>query len=732
MAARKQFRSSNSLIDWIRPTEADGPLLGAVFATYGLGLENPDFFGQDFLPTLLGLGGVRDRGYASPVTLERTLSTVDTTLICDAHGVAAGARPTLRIDVLPIGYKVHHAKIVLIHRHNRVRLIVGSANLTHAGFRQSREIATVLDFHPDSRLPVEILEQALGRWIEVLGDTVDDSLRNNLAAVVERVRSWSLSSPRKGDGLPQVVFGGGPVPLWQQLVNVWPPGEPLERWCICSPFWPQSQGRVGTTPFEAIADSLVAKGVSLADCHLDIITRADSPSDRALPRFPFALIRYLRERGFAVQQGQILPAQLEVADEEIPSGMAAENRDLHAKWIVLAGPSTVVAMVGSANFTRQGLGVLSEPRSANIEACVLWQSTRDRWDLDAWRPPIRGQIVDWATCTVADVVDPPVEEAKAEDWPEFVQKVELAIHWAHLPDPDGELRIHFRPGPETSFRVEWPIAGSPDHEGVECTSGLGDPLCIKITSVCVRALLVRRAIHVCWNDSSRMAWFPINILQECKPGMPSVLGAKPSEEQLLAYFHGRITEEDLLIRLEQQAQAAIDHTTIALQENAERLRQLQNYVLREFVESLYGLSRTLQDSAFSPRAAEQALLGDLSPVSLAEQVVQAFLAGRRSPTAAAYQLAELVRVVGELEWSIESERAGEARSALESVRSRAMDRLFGLVATALANPSFAAVAEDREFAAFLRTLLPPGLAARWIAPFPTHIPEVTASKGAPL
>jgi hypothetical protein len=90
--AAKANNATSTLMDWIRPSEADGPLVGAVFSTYGLSLDQPDFFGQDFLPTLLGLGGVRDRGYASPVTLDRVLATADVTLICDAHALAARAR----------------------------------------------------------------------------------------------------------------------------------------------------------------------------------------------------------------------------------------------------------------------------------------------------------------------------------------------------------------------------------------------------------------------------------------------------------------------------------------------------------------------------------------------------------------------------------------------------------------------------------------------------------------
>ena len=65
------------LIDLIRPSEADGPVISVILSTYSLSLDQPNFFEQDFLPTLFGLGGVRDRGYANPLALERKLAGLD-------------------------------------------------------------------------------------------------------------------------------------------------------------------------------------------------------------------------------------------------------------------------------------------------------------------------------------------------------------------------------------------------------------------------------------------------------------------------------------------------------------------------------------------------------------------------------------------------------------------------------------------------------------------------------
>src|SRR5947199_10170079 len=99
------------LIDAVRPTDADGPLLSLVCSTYGLALDQPNFFEHDFLPTVLGLGGVRDRGYAVPVALERRLKEAYSALVVDAHALADGGRPSLQIGVLPVGPRTNPAKV---------------------------------------------------------------------------------------------------------------------------------------------------------------------------------------------------------------------------------------------------------------------------------------------------------------------------------------------------------------------------------------------------------------------------------------------------------------------------------------------------------------------------------------------------------------------------------------------------------------------------------------------
>src|SRR4051812_2838523 len=97
----------------------------------GLALDQPNFFEHDFLPTRLGPGGTRLRGHAAPVALKRNLAESYCAMLCDAHALADGARPRLRVDVIRIARRRHHSKIVLINRQKHVRVILSSANLTH-------------------------------------------------------------------------------------------------------------------------------------------------------------------------------------------------------------------------------------------------------------------------------------------------------------------------------------------------------------------------------------------------------------------------------------------------------------------------------------------------------------------------------------------------------------------------------------------------------------------------
>ena len=100
------------------------------------------------------------------------------------------------------------------------------------------------------------------------------------------------------------------------------------------------------------------------------MTCADSRARKAARSFRSGLPAACTKAAFP-SQGPYAAARLEALREEIPEGMAEDHRELHAKWVLLRGPRTAVILMGSANFTRKGFGVVRRPEQANIEACVL-------------------------------------------------------------------------------------------------------------------------------------------------------------------------------------------------------------------------------------------------------------------------------------------------------------------------------------------------------------------------
>jgi hypothetical protein len=706
------------LIDVVRPLDADGPLISLICSTYGLSLDQPNFFEQDFLPTVLGLGGLHDRGYTVPVMLERKLKEVYSALFADSHALAEGGRPSLQIDVLPVGHRTNHAKVVLIHRKRLIRLVISSANLTHEGYRRQREIAAVLDFREGGLLPVELLRRALRGWTDVLGELISEPVRQVFDATVRQAERWTLPMALPAGRSVAVVFGGGAKPLWQNLVEAWPQGEPLLDWCICSPFWPD--GASGETPFDVIARGLAERGARVEGARLHMITCADSPGAKGQPKFPFQLARRLYERGFPTRSGYVAAARLEAVREEIPEGMAEDQRELHAKWVLLRGPVTAVILMGSANFTRKGLGVVARSEAANIEACVLLTLPAEAADPHAWMPPLAEEgIIDLAAFQENQFQEPVPEENNNIPWPAFIARIEIEIRWQDGPDPVGAIRVVPHPGPHPAFAISLaPDPGEPPNVpllSVTASTGQeGNLIGTPVDAQAVRRVLSSRVVQVCWGEPAIAVRFPVNIDEHCKSGLPSVLGVRPDEQQLLAYFHGRITEEELMELLVRRAEQEFASVLAPTFQETDRLRQLQSYLLRDFVESLFGLADTLRQSIGSPRSFEQALIGDFSPVSLAEQVVQAFRAGRRSPTAAAFQFIELIRVVAELHLEGEEPLSQGEREALEEVRVSGIARLFALAMGAAEREDFLRSCSDGDFSRYVSASLPPRLAEQWV------------------
>src|SRR5262249_6051259 len=101
------------------------------------------------------------------------------------------ARLSPRIDPLPISARKLHAKVTVQlwtrpapvagdRPDRRVRLVVGSANLTRQGFRENYECVTALEFGGRHSAPPDALRSALGPLREVRAETTSEQLLRQL------------------------------------------------------------------------------------------------------------------------------------------------------------------------------------------------------------------------------------------------------------------------------------------------------------------------------------------------------------------------------------------------------------------------------------------------------------------------------------------------------------------------------------------------------------------------
>jgi len=121
----------------------------------------------------------------------------------------------------------------------------------------------------------------------------------------------------------------------------------------------------------------------------------------------------------------------------------------------------------------------------------------------------------------------------------------------------------------------------------------------------------------------------------------------------------------------------------------------------------------LSSASGTVRSFDHALTGEFSPISLAEQILHAFLVGRRSPVATAFQLTELIALVSSLTITREDLTAKE-QIGFEQVQAKCVDRLFALVGEAARRDSFMTISRDNEYREYLLAVLSPTLAERWL------------------
>ena len=230
-----------------------------------------------------------------------------------------------------------HAKVAALLWERSARIILGSANLTSAGYRRQVELALTIDLDDGCRVPRTVIDEfvaELRRLVELVPGPAAGPKGRALATVeLLAARVEALGLPRTGGTDLRIAVAParpGISPL-DRLGNVWRGGQPL-RATVLSPFWDDT---VPAPAVEAVRRRLTGRPASSR--WMTFVVAVD----------PFT---------GTVQAPASLAAQAgaNVATFDPPD---PELRALHAKLVLVESDDWLAALIGSSNATEAGLGL---------------------------------------------------------------------------------------------------------------------------------------------------------------------------------------------------------------------------------------------------------------------------------------------------------------------------------------------------------------------------------------
>jgi hypothetical protein len=637
MSEQSSEVNGRKLMDRLAPNpDVLGPLLGVLATTFEF---DATFFEFDFLPMCLGLGAWDDRKWTSRIALQRALAGMEATVLLMDGRRYRGRPRSLHVEVRPVvgdEGQLQHAKVLLLVHEKAVRLLVGSANVTEAGYRMNREAVLPLVVNEERPELAPLVRSALDAMPTVLAPWWTESAELIRSHALERLARWAPTAPI-GDA--RFVWSGHGEPLWRTFLSEWGHEEPVESISIVSPFWSEEKG---TGPMTHFLSELRSRQLLQSGTRLELYGEAStSAAKTARPRLPESLLAFEATRfevaGFAhAVDPMVLPDEVGGRTDFV------QRRSLHAKVVLLRGRKTSLAYVGSANFTRHGWGFPGVPGRPNIEAGVILKRTGVVGTaLARLIPSTVGQSVELGASTLVAAAS--AEEESDDDviWPTFLREASLTPRTAS----ERELLLEVKLFPERlsgPFELRLSAGGELLARWAPESEAPVDTLRIPLGAEALQALLQSKEIHVGWWVSREGQSFPVNLDMAARLQLPMGESAGlPGERLLLAYYQGRIAFEDLFPPppgFEEPGGTAAP----ALIESEVDTSRIQSYQIRSFVEALTGIEHDLRKAAEGTETSLRlALLGPVSPLTLGREVAAAVKAGQRSATAGAFQVVEI-------------------------------------------------------------------------------------------
>jgi hypothetical protein len=613
---------SPKLLDYWQPPPGVGDPVACFATTFTFDSE---FFETECLARFLGLDSPRgDRGgvdLAYLLQTEEKLAESQVSVIVD-RSVRPGKR-SLRWDVIPIGVRrgLHHSKVSVLLWHGLARFIVGSANLTPAGYRNQVEAVVAFDAHPGSQVPAPFLLELLAALGQILARASGDPSSPGPVGRAQRILDQSERQIRQF-GLPQVSRRGRLLASVTTSLNgshvldgirrVWVGGPPRHA-TVLSPFWDLSG------PSGGAAKALVALLASRGSVSATFLAAID-PLNGSY-RVPPSL--------------QDLSSQRLSA--EIRAFASPDDRRLHAKVVVLQSDTWIAGILGSSNFTEAGLGLSPHSHlevNVAVGAPIGSDVARSLRELT-----LTGDLVpDDATFAAGDD-----EDERPED-----------------PIPWGFVACLFEPGTPSRLHFQFDARELPAQWHIMLPAGLillssedwtrnGAPVLWTVELESSDAVVW---LDVKWREAAleHIATWIVNVTDSSRLPPPSELRDLPVELLIRALASSR----PIYLTLADAFKAQLG-TTSGYKLVVDPLKKFDDpgsifHRVRDFSSAMAGLRRRLERPALTYQALEWRLRGPVGPLALAQGISREG-ANERMPGESAFLLAELVLTLNRIAWT---------------------------------------------------------------------------------
>ncbi|WCJ59608.1 hypothetical protein NXS98_00385 [Fontisphaera persica] len=618
---------------WVPPEEA-GDAIGCVATTFTF---SPVLFEEECLARFVHLeSNASEDGAAYLVEREEKIAQLlCAAVLVDQHH-AKGTR-NLRWDLLPArlsGSAILHAKVSLLLWSRHARLIVASANLTEDGYRRNHEIFGVLDYHPESQIPLPVLDDFL-LFLDEAVSTANPPGGSDSPAVsrwrvfLERVKSmtreWGIKEYPRSWGIPRVyavLTGPNRDDVFTQLGKLWTGHPPPDEAYVLSPFFdpPHACNR----PAKTLLKFLKQRGKVYVQYD---VTAEEIPGERAaLVHAPAALAKVPPDDKNRVK---ICFGWLKPAPDDFPE----EGRPIHAKSLWLRSNRWLCYMIGSSNFTSPGYGL---DKTRNLEANLAYlvdyqQNPRaDR----AWQHaclPVEEFPHDWT------LRFQPQEDEQEDTAPAEFDLLPPAFGHANVGlDEQQHLYVEF--AFTNTPPAGWKLFAEDDQERFTDAShwnAQGNPLTFRLRWPRERPPSYFR---VTWQGCHYGAYWPVNIIASTALPPPPELNNLPLEVLMEILSSARPLHQVLHRWLRRSQKSSTITTETAL--DPHRRVNTSSFLLqrtRRVSNALTALRRRLQMPVASEAALTWRLHGPIGVLALAKAISQE----ARSEPERCFLLAEL-------------------------------------------------------------------------------------------